>query len=306
MTTTEIWKDPTTDKEYKMVDAKKYCLGPKIITGTIHAKEKVKDGETDPVKSANTLEFVRVEEDIAIMVPWGENGAPVPLKIDAGEYIDITHLDKGVALHVDEETFQEKYSITSIERLSPHALDRLKNDDEFYCKSSEKGVNWEIRSHFCGHYSTCAITVSNDVIGFKGSYPYMPNTLLSSKDLEEALFQGASESHYSISIGGYTDGRGQLPENYICIKAVNERYISIEAIDEERHTYKTCLKIPSSETPVEAIKRITGEAVICKTIGLPPKDTIKQLEKDNLEHMTTADKAAEFVNKISGHDSLEH
>lgn len=57
-----------------------------------------------------TQEFMRVQEDVAVMVPWGENGEDIPLTVDKGGYLNITDRDDvhGIA----ENEFNDTYRVT--------------------------------------------------------------------------------------------------------------------------------------------------------------------------------------------------
>lgn len=65
------------------------------------------DGFTKP--KGGVQKFVRISEDIAIMVPWGENGALIPQNLEAGSVLNVTNLDDiyGIA----EIEFSETYEI---------------------------------------------------------------------------------------------------------------------------------------------------------------------------------------------------
>ena len=54
------------------------------------------------------IEAIQIHEDITFDVPWGENGAPVPMTIKAGGYLNITNLDD--VYGIQEEEFYETYS----------------------------------------------------------------------------------------------------------------------------------------------------------------------------------------------------
>ena len=47
------------------------------------------DGFTKP--KGGVQEFVRIAEDITIMVPWGENGALIPQNLEAGAVLNVTN-----------------------------------------------------------------------------------------------------------------------------------------------------------------------------------------------------------------------
>ena len=55
--------------------------------------------------------FMRVDEDIAVMVPWGEGGAPVPLAVEAGGWLNVT--DRNDIYGVSARDFSDTYGITS-------------------------------------------------------------------------------------------------------------------------------------------------------------------------------------------------
>lgn len=55
-------------------------------------------------------EFMRVQEDVAAMVPWGENGENIPLTVDKGGYLNITDPDDVYGIAEDE--FNETYAVT--------------------------------------------------------------------------------------------------------------------------------------------------------------------------------------------------
>lgn len=55
-------------------------------------------------------EFIQIDRDITIQVPWGENGALIPQNLQAGSYLNISNMDDvyGIA----EEEFAETYNVT--------------------------------------------------------------------------------------------------------------------------------------------------------------------------------------------------
>lgn len=61
-----------------------------------------------------TQEFMRVQEDVAVMVPWGENGEDIPLTVDKGGYLNIT--DRDDVYGIAENEFNETYRITEVVR----------------------------------------------------------------------------------------------------------------------------------------------------------------------------------------------
>lgn len=65
------------------------------------------DGFTKP--KGGVQKFIRIAEDITIMVPWGENGALIPQNLEAGAVLNVTNLDDiyGIA----EIEFSETYAI---------------------------------------------------------------------------------------------------------------------------------------------------------------------------------------------------
>ena len=69
------------------------------------------DGFTRP--RGGIQRFIRSDEDIAILVPWGEDGAPVEQTIDAGGWLNITKPEDiyGIA----DKEFRETYEILSTE-----------------------------------------------------------------------------------------------------------------------------------------------------------------------------------------------
>jgi len=65
------------------------------------------DGFTRPRGGVQRL--IRVDEDVAIMVPWGEDGSEVPLTIDRGGWLNVT--DPADIYGVADEEFRETYQI---------------------------------------------------------------------------------------------------------------------------------------------------------------------------------------------------
>jgi len=65
------------------------------------------DGFTRP--KGGIQQFIQADDDVAFMVPWGENGALVPLTIDRDSWLNITDAEDiyGVAI----EEFRETYHI---------------------------------------------------------------------------------------------------------------------------------------------------------------------------------------------------
>ena len=53
--------------------------------------------------------FVQVNENIAIMQPWGENGAMVPQTIDAGGYLNVSDMDD--VYGIGEAEFKKTYTV---------------------------------------------------------------------------------------------------------------------------------------------------------------------------------------------------
>lgn len=53
-------------------------------------------------------DFIQVDKDIAVMVPWGENRKLIPQTIDAGGYLNITNMPKtyGIAAAEFEDTYR--------------------------------------------------------------------------------------------------------------------------------------------------------------------------------------------------------
>lgn len=84
----------------------KKTLAKKYVADT-SVKAAGKDVFYRPAGGVQT--FMQVKEDIAVMVPWGENGADIPLTIDAGGYLNVTNPDDiyGIA----ETEFNETYRI---------------------------------------------------------------------------------------------------------------------------------------------------------------------------------------------------
>ena len=75
---------------------KKYDIGAEITDGMI-AKP-----------AGGTQKFLVADKDIALLVPWGENGALVYMTVDAGGYINITDLNDiyGIAKEEFESTYE--------------------------------------------------------------------------------------------------------------------------------------------------------------------------------------------------------
>ena len=79
------------------------------------------DGKHAPI--ADPQDFLLVPEDIEFMVPWGENGAPIPFTLKAGGYLNVTdlqNLDKKPISEIDiygvqKEEFEQTYAPCSRE-----------------------------------------------------------------------------------------------------------------------------------------------------------------------------------------------
>lgn len=65
------------------------------------------DGFTKP--KGGVQSFVRISEDISIMVPWGKDGALVPQNLEAGAVLNITNMNDIYGIAKDE--FAETYAI---------------------------------------------------------------------------------------------------------------------------------------------------------------------------------------------------
>ena len=57
-----------------------------------------------------TQEFMRVQEDVAVMVPWGKNGKDIMMTVDKGGYLNIT--DRDDVYGIAENEFNDTYRIT--------------------------------------------------------------------------------------------------------------------------------------------------------------------------------------------------
>lgn len=86
--------------------------------------------------------FYKVPEDIAVMVPWGENGSPIPLKVDAGSYLNVTNLDD--VYGIDAPIFDKTYAKPSLSDLCDQAsnmhnsLNGLENGSDEYIAQALK------------------------------------------------------------------------------------------------------------------------------------------------------------------------
>lgn len=77
-------------------------------------------------------DFIQVDKDIAVMVPWGENRALIPQTIDAGGYLNITNKEKiyGIANSEFDDTYRvvDEIKVVSLSDLEG----RQSLPDDFY------------------------------------------------------------------------------------------------------------------------------------------------------------------------------
>lgn len=64
------------------------------------------DGKHAP--KGDPIEAIQIPEEITFDVPWGDNGAPVPMNIKAGGFLNITNLND--VYGIQEEVFYETYA----------------------------------------------------------------------------------------------------------------------------------------------------------------------------------------------------
>ena len=66
---------------------------------------RVSDGFTRP--RGEIQRFIRTDRDVVLILPWGENGAPVEQTIDAGGWLNISN--PGNIYGIADEEFRETY-----------------------------------------------------------------------------------------------------------------------------------------------------------------------------------------------------
>ena len=103
-------------KLYKVIDPDTYiveCEWNGIVNaeknGYIIARES-KEGERVFKPKEQEQEFMRLSEDVALSVPWGENGKDILMIVDKGGYLNIT--DRDDVYGIAENDFNETYRIT--------------------------------------------------------------------------------------------------------------------------------------------------------------------------------------------------
>lgn len=78
-----------------------------VFKSKYEVKNMTPSGYVLPV--SNPQMFIQIDKNVAIMKPWGENGALVPQTIAAGGYLNITNLDDIYGIAVAE--FNETYTV---------------------------------------------------------------------------------------------------------------------------------------------------------------------------------------------------
>lgn len=69
-------------------------------------------GETFVKAKGGKQEFLQTMKDIALMVPWGDNGSLIPLTVDKGGYMNVTNPTD--IYGISERDFKDTYSVMPV------------------------------------------------------------------------------------------------------------------------------------------------------------------------------------------------